>query len=149
MKHDRLLFFPRAADGQTQGSGQARVDGQTQGDRVDEKMEQLLPLLQPRGCQHEVFRFNAKAVRPKQLEDTRRLRRAFSPVDVLQVEPIGQVEVRLHGGALPRPPNSIADFQVNLRSVKSPPAFVYLEKTKHSRQRHERPGGLRPHRTQA
>ena len=128
MKHDRLLFFPRAADGQTQGSGQARVDGQTQGDRVDEKMEQLLPLLQPRGCQHEVFRFNAKAVRPKQLEDTRRLRRAFSPVDVLQVEPIGQVEVRLHGGALPRPPDGVADLEIDLGAVERPSALVHLRR---------------------
>lgn len=61
-------------------------------------------------------------------EDTQRLRLASVPVDVLEVEPVRQVEVRLHGRALPGPPNSIADFQVDLRSVKRPPTFVHLQK---------------------
>lgn len=50
-----------------------------------------------------------------------------SPVDILQVKSIRQVEVRLDSGTLPRPPDRIADLQVYLRAVKRPSALVHLK----------------------
>ena len=44
-----------------------------------------------------------------------------------QLEPLGQVEVELHGRALPSPAQSVGDVDVNLGSVERAAAFVDAE----------------------
>mmetsp|Transcript_34177 Transcript_34177/g.82782 ORF Transcript_34177/g.82782 Transcript_34177/m.82782 type:complete len:385 (+) Transcript_34177:128-1282(+) len=43
---------------------------------------------------------------------------------VLEVEPLRQVEVALHRRALPRAPDGVFDFQVDLRSIERPSSLV-------------------------
>ena len=47
-------------------------------------------------------------------------------VDVREVEPLGEVEVELHGGALPLAADGVEDLDVNLRPVKGAAALVNL-----------------------
>ena len=44
--------------------------------------------------------------------------------DVLELKPVGEVEVALDSGALPLPPERVLDLQVDLRAVESSIALV-------------------------
>mmetsp|Transcript_7151 Transcript_7151/g.16374 ORF Transcript_7151/g.16374 Transcript_7151/m.16374 type:complete len:259 (-) Transcript_7151:1466-2242(-) len=45
---------------------------------------------------------------------------------VLEAKPLREIEVALHGGALPHPPDSILDLDIDLGAVKGPPSLVHL-----------------------
>ena len=45
-----------------------------------------------------------------------------------QVEPLRQVEIELHRGALPSPPQGVGDVDVYLGPIEGPAAFVHSER---------------------
>ena len=63
-----------------------------------------------------------------------------------QVEPMGQVEVELHRGALPGAAQGVGDVDVNLGSVERSTAFIHGERQTPILQRAlQRFGGVLPH----
>ena len=46
-------------------------------------------------------------------------------VDVLDVEALREIEVELHGGSLPRPPDRIDQLEVQLGSVKGAASLIH------------------------